>query len=122
MYVSVGHVSTLSYGVPSRRMSTTFLLRHGLTQRRFRITLQPVQFRFLAGILGMCLRGGSPDVGVCRSTDLAARLRFWLGRLAAGFGCWVRRHLLSGVVLDVLVVVVVVYFSGGGLFVCLFVF
>lgn len=44
---------------------------------------------------------------------MAARLRFWLGRLAAGFGCWVRRHLLSGVVL---VVVVVVYFSGGGLF------
>lgn len=42
---------------------------------------------------------------------MAARLRFWLGRLAAGFGCWVRRHLLSGVVL-------VVYFSGGGLFVC----
>lgn len=47
---------------------------------------------------------------------MAARLRFWLGRLAAGFGCWVRRHLLSGVVL-----VVVVYFSGRGLFVCLFV-
>lgn len=45
---------------------------------------------------------------------MAARLRFWLGRLAAGFGCWVRRHLLSGVVL------VVVYFSGVGLFVCFF--
>lgn len=40
---------------------------------------------------------------------MGARLRFWLGRLAAGFGCWVRRHLLS------VLVVVVVYFSGGGL-------
>lgn len=80
--------------IPSRGMPTTFLLRNRLAQRRFRITLQPLQFRFLTRILGICLRGGSPDVGVCRSTDLAARLRFWLGRLAAGFGCWVRRHLV----------------------------
>lgn len=90
--------------IPSRRMPTTLLPRHCLIERRFRITLQPLEFGFLARILGMCLRGGSTDVGVCRSPNLVVRLGFWLRGLAAGFRCWVRRHVL-------LLLVIVVYWG-----------
>ena len=54
------------------------------------VTLQAIEFRILARLLGGCVARGSADVTVAGGVLLGSGLLLGLGRLAAGVGC---RHL-----------------------------